>query len=55
MTASRLRMLAVKNLGYTHTETGFRRAGAIIDEYIDYADMISEAREDKRNDDIFDD
>lgn len=31
-----------------------RRAGAIIDEYIDYADMISEAREDKRDDDIFD-
>lgn len=55
MTASRLRILAVKNLGYTHTEAGLRRAGAIIDEYIDYADMISGAREDKRNDDIFDD
>lgn len=54
LTASRLRILAVKNLGYTHTEAGFRRAGAIIDEYIDYADMISEAREDKMNDDIFD-
>lgn len=54
LTASRLRILAVKNLGYTHTEAGLRRAGAIIDEYIDYADMISEAREDKMNDDIFD-
>ena len=54
MTASRLRILAVKNLEYTHTEAGFTRAGAIIDEYIDYADMISEAQADQSNDDIFD-
>lgn len=54
LTASRLRIMAVKNLGYTHTEAGYRRAGDIIDEYIDYADMISETRENKRNDDIFD-
>ncbi len=54
LTASRLRIMAVKNLGYTHTEAGYRRVGDIIDEYIDYADMITETRENKRNDDILD-
>ena len=54
MTLSRLRILAVKQLGYTHTEVGLRKAGVIIDEYIDYADMLKESRSDRGRDDILD-
>ena len=46
MTASRLRLMAVKTLGYTHTEAGFRTCGAIIEEYNEYADMIIRPKED---------
>lgn len=54
MTASRLRLLAVKTLGYTHTEAGYRLAGEIIDEYAEYAEMMREAREATKHDDTYD-
>lgn len=46
LTASRLRLMAVKTLGYTHTEAGFRTCGAIVEEYNEYADMMAKPKED---------
>lgn len=46
LTASRLRLMAVKTLGYTHTEAGYRTCGTIIEEYNEYADMITRPKED---------
>lgn len=45
---SRYRLMAVKVLGYTHTEAGLRRLGEIADECAEYNDMMAESC---RNDD----
>lgn len=42
---SRYRLIAVKLLGYTHAEAGFRKLGEISDEFAEYNDMMSESLE----------
>lgn len=49
----RYRLIAVKVLGYTHTEAGLRRLGEIADECAVYNDMMAESRE-NGNDSIYD-
>ena len=50
---SRYRLIAVKILGYTHTEAGYLSIGRIIDEAAEYNDMLVSSR-DKDGDDIYD-
>lgn len=51
--SSRYRLIAVKILGYTHTEAGYLSIGKIIDEAAEYNDMLTESRE-KSGDNIYD-
>lgn len=50
---SRYRLIAVKALGYTHTEAGYLSIGRIIDEAEEYNDMLVCSRN-KDGDDIYD-
>lgn len=43
--ASRFRNIAVRRLGYTHTEAGRRSPAQILDELADLCEMEKEARE----------
>lgn len=46
-----LRLLAVKQLGYTHTEAGFALSGRLVDEYLEYCEMLNAgAKKDTIND-----
>ena len=43
--APRFYNLAVRRLGYTHTEAGLRRLGQLMDELNDLIDLENEARD----------
>lgn len=51
LSPSRLRLIAVKSLGYTHTEAGLRTAAQIITEQTEYMDMLETHTD--RNDDTY--